>query len=140
MKSVVLAGAMVAGLFAADASAQQNLVGTWKVSGSNVGVGQSMHPHHSVEGDKPRFYRADLTFTVEAQDGPVFYGSIKGPQGSTDRFVGSINSAGQGMVVNDRGGVHHLTVVSPDKLQSLYTLGSKTYVTSGLLTWERQPK
>lgn len=127
-------------LFTGAAHAQQNLVGTWKLSGTVVASGQSLHPHHSTEDGKQRFVPVELTATVEAQEGHVFHGTMRGPRGSVDRFVGSISTTGQGVVVNDRGGQYRFTVASPDRLESVYSLGSKSYLAAAHTIWHRQPK
>lgn len=127
-------------LFTGAAHAQQNLVGTWKLTGTVAASGQSLHPHHSTEDDKHRFVPVELTATVEAQEGHVFHGTMRGPRGSVDRFVGSISSAGQGVVVNDRGGKYRFTVLSPDRLESVYSLGGKSYLAAAHTIWARQPK
>ena len=127
-------------LFTGAAHAQQNLVGTWKLSGTVAASGQSLHPNHSAEGNQSRFMAVELTATVEAQEGHVFHGTMRGPRGSVDRFVGSISSSGQGVVVNDRGGKYRFTVTSPDRLESVYSLGSKGYLAAAHTIWTRQPK
>ena len=140
LKAALVVGLVLAGFLSGAAQAQQNLVGTWKLSGTVAGSGQSLHPHHSTEGNQPRFLRVELTATIEAQEGSAFYGSMRGPRGSVDRFVGSIGPSGQGVVVNDRGGQYRFTVVNPDRLESLYSLGSKSYLAAAYTIWQRQPK
>jgi len=133
--------AVIAAIFFTGAAhAQQNLVGTWKLSGTVAALGQSLHPHHSTDGNQPRFITVELTATVEAQEGNVFHGTMRGPRGSVDRFVGSFSSSGQGVVVNDRGGKYRFTVTSPDRLESVYSLGSKGYLAAAHTIWTRQPK
>lgn len=134
------AAILAALLFTGAAQAQQNLVGTWKLVGTVAASGKSLHPHHSTEEGKQGFVSVELTATVEAQEGHVFHGTMRGPRGSVDRFVGSINSAGQGVVVNDRGGKYRFTVLSPDRLESVYSLGSKSYLAAAHTIWHRQPK
>lgn len=140
VRSSLFAAALVASLFAPAVQAQQNLVGTWRLSGSVAAVGQSHHPDHSVDGSRPGFVATELTAVIERQEGPVFYGTMRGPRGSIDRFVGSVTPAGQGVVVNDRGGEYRFTVVNPDRLDSLYSLGTRSYLAAAHTVWERQAK
>lgn len=140
MKSGLITCVIAASCLAGAAQAQPNLVGTWKLSGTVAATGQSLHPHHSVEGNQVRFVPVELTATIEAQEGTAFYGTMRGPRGSVERIVGSISPSGQGVVVNNRGGRYTFTVINGETLESVYALGSKNYLGAAVTTWRRQPR
>jgi hypothetical protein len=140
LKAGLLICVIAASCLAGAAQAQQNLVGTWKLTGTVAAKGQSLHPDHSAEGDQVRFLPIELTATVEAQEGTAFYGTMRGPRGSVERIVGSVSPSGQGVVVNDRGGRYTFTVINGETLESFYALGSNRYLGAAVTTWRRQPK
>ena len=135
MRSLVLAAVLVglsATAFAADAP---KVIGTWvpvSFASAHDGTGGVFD-----DAAKPSFVNdpgAGWTLTIDAQDGPAFSGTDKGPKGNSGTFVGVFRMDGQRFVMATETGDatgevmgDQLEVCWADNIPNLIGVGCTVY-------------
>jgi len=133
--SMIASGALITPLPTYAKQAIPDLVGKWKVvSEGGVllrGKQPSSNTHHSGAFSK---------FTAEAniteQRGRVVQGIFKSPR-STEKFIGVISMDGKILQYADQDGTMQGSIISPDKMISIYGHVTPTESVVGAATWER---
>ena len=122
MKYVAMALAFVLGASIAQAQTYPDLKGTWVGKGKSVVYGTN--PHHPGAGPNaatPRIREFEFTLTVTGQEGPLVWGQSRSSVSATaEPFAWSFSRDGKTIVGADTDGYHHLTIVSPDRLELCY--------------------
>src|SRR5215471_15002217 len=123
MKIILLATALLVGASAAQAQTYPDLKGSWVGKGKSVVFGTNPHhPGAAPSETTPRIRDFEFTLVVSGQEGPLLWGSTHSSVSATpEPFAWAFASDAKTIIGADTDGYHHLTVVSPDRLEFCYT-------------------
>ena len=138
MRSLALAAVLVglsAPAFAADAP---KVIGTWvpvSFTSAHDGTGGVFQ-----DAEKPSFVKdagEGWTLTIDAQDGPAFSGTDKGPKGNSGTVVGVFRMDGQRFVMATDSGDATGEVMG-DQLEICWTDNIPNLIGAGCTVYKRQ--
>lgn len=115
------------------------MVGTWLVKSDGMSLGQSLHPEHSHGEAEPKAIAVNLRWVVEKQSGTTFSGTVIGPSGAKERFVGALTKDGKrGVIINARGGTTDFVMLDANSFEGCYALRNDKLLAAGCNTGTRQ--
>jgi hypothetical protein len=123
MRILIAAIACIATAAVAAEDAVPNLKGTWVGMAESVVFGATrFHPGDQAAADSPRVRELAWTMEITGQDGRVLWGEAWSAADPTIRDTLALAIAADGRTIVGAGndGVHHMTLVAPDRIERCF--------------------